>query len=148
MPQNAPKNTVFTNNGAFVYLLRFKCTSYCQLKGYKNDTNAPFDGWGIGTLIPNLPKSIKFNDLNKGALSRLSKQTESAKAKGLSPEEYARQLIEDALALQQEAEAMSIEHIMAPVRQASGIVDEAEILNLVDKARNDYHGGTGLSEKR
>ncbi|HEY2588619.1 MAG TPA: hypothetical protein VGI81_22950 [Tepidisphaeraceae bacterium] len=55
-------------------------------------------------------------------------------------EDYARQLIEDGLSLEREAESMTIAEIMAPVRKAAGAVDEAEIVRLVEAARNDHHG--------
>jgi hypothetical protein len=62
-----------------------------------------------------------------------------AKAMGVPPEDFARQLIEDGLALQQEAESMPTAEVMAPVRKAAGAVDEEEIVRLVDQARNDHH---------
>ena len=58
---------------------------------------------------------------------------------GISPEDYARQLIEDGLALQREAESMTIAQIMAPVRKTSELVDEKKLLELVEKARVDNH---------
>lgn len=61
-----------------------------------------------------------------------------AKDLGVPPEDYARQLIEDGLALQREAESMTIGQIMAPVRQAAGTVDDAEIVRLVESARTDH----------
>jgi len=58
---------------------------------------------------------------------------------GVPPEDYAKQLVEDGLALQRQAEVTSFEEIMGPVRQAGGPVDDAEIVKLVHKARSDYH---------
>ncbi len=58
---------------------------------------------------------------------------------GVPPEDYAKQLVEDGLALQRQAEGMSFEEIMGPVRQASMSVDEPEIVELVQKARSNYH---------
>jgi len=63
----------------------------------------------------------------------------NAKRLGIPPELYAKQLVEDALALEREAEGMTFAQIMAPVRQAAGAVDEGEILKLVEKARTDHH---------
>ena len=58
-----------------------------------------------------------------------------ARDMGVPPADYARQLVEDGLALQREAEEMTFGEIMGPVRKATGIVDEGEIVRLVDKAR-------------
>lgn len=62
-----------------------------------------------------------------------------AKDLGVPPGDYARQLIEDGLTLQREAEAMTIGQIMSPVRKAAGAVDETEIVRLVERARRDHH---------
>jgi hypothetical protein len=66
---------------------------------------------------------------------------------GVQPETYAKQLIEDGLALQREAEESSFADIMAPVRETAGVVDEAEIVKLVEKARSSHHAG-GRAKKR
>jgi hypothetical protein len=71
-----------------------------------------------------------------------------AKEMGVPPEDYARQLVEDALALQRQAESMTIAEIMAPVRKAAGNVDETEIVQLVEKARVDYHRNAARGKKR
>jgi hypothetical protein len=71
-----------------------------------------------------------------------------AKDLGLPPEDYARQLVEDGLALQREAESMTIAEIMRPVRKAAGAVDETEIVKLVEKARTDHHRIAGRGKKR
>jgi hypothetical protein len=60
-----------------------------------------------------------------------------AKQMGVQPEDYAKQLVEDGLAFQREAEMRSFAQIMAPVRRATRTVDDAEIVNLVEKARSD-----------
>ena len=62
-----------------------------------------------------------------------------AKRMGVPPEAYAKQLVEDGLALGREAEAMTFAEIMGPVRKTAGKVDEAEIVKLVEKARSDHH---------
>jgi hypothetical protein len=71
-----------------------------------------------------------------------------AKNLGVPPEDYAIQLIEDGLALQREAESMTMAEIMQPVRQASGTVEEDEIVTLVEKARIHHHRNTGARAKR
>jgi hypothetical protein len=62
-----------------------------------------------------------------------------AKTLGLTPERYAKKLVEDGLALEREAETKTFAEIMAPVRTAAGPIDEAELLRLVDKARTEHH---------
>ncbi|HSZ54182.1 MAG TPA: hypothetical protein VK797_00865 [Tepidisphaeraceae bacterium] len=59
---------------------------------------------------------------------------------GVPPEDYAKRLIEDGLALQRQAEGSSFAEIMGPVREAAGTVDEPRIVLLVEKARIDHHG--------
>lgn len=59
-----------------------------------------------------------------------------AKRMGIDPGDYAKQLIEDGLALQREAEASSFAEIMGPVRDGSGNVKDAEITRLVEVARS------------
>jgi hypothetical protein len=70
-----------------------------------------------------------------------------AKRMGVPPEDYAKRLVEDGLAFQREAENTSFAQIMKPVRKASGTVDEAEIVKLVEKARSDYHRSAGRKKK-
>ena len=86
-------------------------------------------------------------------LPRLTRQSMSqliAKAKrmGMAPEDYAKRLLEDGLALQNESEKMTFAEIMAPVRQAAGTVEEAEIVKLVDRARNAHHRCGGRASKK
>ena len=59
---------------------------------------------------------------------------------GVAPEDYATGLIEEGLALQRQAESMSLAQIMKPVRRAAGSVSESEIVHLVNRARSDQHG--------
>ena len=54
---------------------------------------------------------------------------------GMPPEDYAKHLVEDRLALVREAEETSIAEIMAPVRRARGVVSECEAVRLTSKAR-------------
>jgi len=75
---------------------------------------------------------IQLPPLKKQSMAELNAR---ARDLGLTPEDLARQFIEDGLALQRKAETMCLAEIMAPVRRAAGKVDEAEIVKLVDKAR-------------
>ena len=71
-----------------------------------------------------------------------------AKRLGIPPEVYAKRLVEDALALEREAEGKTFAQIMAPVRQAAGAVDESEIVTLVERARTEYHRRAATKAKR
>jgi hypothetical protein len=75
---------------------------------------------------------IQLPPLGKQSMAELNAR---AKDLGLTPEDLARQLIEDGLALLRKAETTPLAEIMAPVRRAAGRVDETEIIRLVDKAR-------------
>jgi hypothetical protein len=96
-------------------------------------------------MASTLSGSLRLSPLRKRSMAQLIVR---AKEMGVAPEEYARQLVEDGLALQREAESMSIVQIMAPVRKTAGTVDEAEIVKLVETARADHHGGTRRGKKR
>jgi hypothetical protein len=64
-----------------------------------------------------------------------------AKSLGLSPEEYARQLIEDGIRLQARARAESFDDLYAVAQdrfRASGM-SEAALDQLVDSARTRHH---------
>jgi len=63
----------------------------------------------------------------------------SANRLGIPPEAYAKRLVEDALAMEREAEPLTFAQIMAPVRRAAGAVGEDEIVKLVETARADHH---------
>jgi hypothetical protein len=76
--------------------------------------------------------SFRIPPVAKQSMTRLLAE---AKRAGVSPEEYARNLVEDALALQREAEDLTFEQIMRPVRRATGKVSDAEIVRIVHKAR-------------
>ena len=62
-----------------------------------------------------------------------------ARRLGIEPQEYAKRLVEEALAFQREAEASSFAQIMGPVRDAAGDVNDAEIIELVENARSSHH---------
>ncbi len=65
-----------------------------------------------------------------------------AKSHGVTPADYARQLVEDDLAIQQEAETMTFAQIMGSVRTSAGHIDESEIVTLVDQARQSHRPAT------
>jgi hypothetical protein len=77
----------------------------------------------------------------------MAQLVKKAREVGVPPEDYAKQLVEDGLALQRQAEHMSFEEIMGPVRQATESVDDAEIVKLVQKARSDYYRKSRRAKK-
>jgi hypothetical protein len=67
-----------------------------------------------------------------------------AKAAGMTADAYAGMLLEDAIALRQEARTTSFDALLAPVRRQfreSGMT-EAELDSLVDAARKRHHRRT------
>jgi hypothetical protein len=74
--------------------------------------------------------TIQLPPLTKQHMSEL---VAKAKRMGIDPGDYAKRLIEDGLAFQREAEESSFKKIMAPVREAAGHVNDAEITKLVPK---------------
>lgn len=91
-------------------------------------------------------KPLKLRPLPRKSMAQLVTR---ARDMGVPPEDYARKLVEDGLALQEEAESMSVAQIMAPVRKAAGtVVDEREIVTLVEKARSDHHRVAARGKRR
>ena len=78
--------------------------------------------------------------LGKQNMARLVAEAERI---GVAPEDYARGLIEEGLALQRQAGSMSLAQIMRSVRRTAGSVSESEIVDLVNRARSDQHGRQG-----
>lgn len=64
-----------------------------------------------------------------------------AKRIGMEPGDYARRLIEDALAFQRQAEESSFAQIMGPVRDAAAVVEDSRIIEVVETARAKHHAG-------
>jgi hypothetical protein len=91
------------------------------------------------------PPILRVPSLSKREMARLAAK---AKDLGLTPEHYARRLIEDGLAVQREAGKMSFGQIMAPVRKAAGHIDDAEIVALVHHARRNGRRGSARGAKR
>lgn len=80
--------------------------------------------------------SIQLPPLSK---QRMRELLTKAKRLGIEPQEYAKRLVEEALAFEREAEALSFAQIMEPVRAAAGSIDDAEIIDLVESARPSQH---------
>jgi hypothetical protein len=69
---------------------------------------------------------------------------------GLTPERYVKELLDDHLALEQEAQATTFDELMGPVREEfrkSGMT-EAQLDELVDRARTRHHQRTQGRKKR
>jgi hypothetical protein len=67
---------------------------------------------------------------------------------GIAPEDYAKHLIEDGLALERKAEKSSFAKIMRPVRRAAGKVSDEEIVALVEIARRTSPRAASRRKKR
>jgi DNA polymerase/3'-5' exonuclease PolX len=78
---------------------------------------------------------------------RLAELAEQAKSLGMTPQDYARELIQDALALEREARNLTFEEILGPLRSTAGKVDEDELDRLVDQARTQYHKKLGRKKR-
>jgi len=79
---------------------------------------------------------------------KMAALSQKARQRGLKPADYARQLVEDGLEIQQEAENLTFAQIMGPVRKAAGRIDESEIVELVDRARRDRRRTARRSKQR
>ena len=85
--------------------------------------------------------TIQVCGLGKGKLATLRAQ---AKTLGMSPEVYAKQLIEDGISLEQKARTTTFDELFAPAQarfRESGMSDE-ELDKLVDAARSRHHRRT------
>ena len=103
-------------------------------------------GAGLGIMfdMSSTLKSLRLPPLGKRQMAQL---VESAKQIGVQPEDYAKQLVEDGLALQREAELMSFPQIVGRVRRANGVVDESEVVQLVEAARTDLYRNKSRRKK-
>ena len=89
----------------------------------------------------NASSTLRVSGLARNKLAALRAQ---AKAAGMTADAYARMLLEDAVALQQEARATPFDALLAPLRKQfreSGMT-EAELDALVDAARKRHHRRT------
>jgi hypothetical protein len=91
--------------------------------------------------MANAPTTLSVSGLARKKLATLRAQ---AKAAGMTPDAYARMLLEDGIALQQQAKTSPFDVLLAPVRRRfreSGMT-EAELDALVDAARKRHHRRT------
>jgi hypothetical protein len=79
---------------------------------------------------------------------KMAELTAKAKDLGITPEHFARQLIEDGLDLRKEAESRTFAEIMGPVRKVAGEISELELAKLVNQARSEHHRKTARGKKR
>ena len=87
------------------------------------------------------PATIRVSGLRKGHLATLRAQ---AKALGMSPEGYARHLIEQGISLERKARTTSFDELFSPAQtrfRRSGMTEE-ELDALVDAARSRHHRRT------
>ena len=80
------------------------------------------------------------------ARERLAELTAQAKRFGITPQIYARELIEEGLAMQREARTKTLDAILSPLRDSVGEVDEEEFDSLVKRARARYRKRLGLKK--
>jgi len=75
------------------------------------------------------------------AKTRLATLRRLAKESGLTAEDFARQLIEDGLSLQQRARTTPFDELLAPVRSQfkKSAMTEVELDIIVDAARTRHH---------
>ncbi len=88
--------------------------------------------------------TIQLPPLTKQNMSDLIAK---AKRMGIKPGDFAKQLIEDSLAGQREAEESTFAQIMKPVREATGEVSDSEITSLVEIARSNNSARTSRKKR-
>ncbi len=89
--------------------------------------------------------TLRLRPLGKRNMARLRAR---AKRIGVAPEDYARQLLENALTLQHQAETMTAADILGPMRANASPVDEEEIVKLVEKVRSEHNRNAGRGKRR
>jgi hypothetical protein len=78
------------------------------------------------------PSSLELKGLGRQKMRALA---EKARRLGVTPEQYLRRLVEEDLAIARDARSKTFEELMGPGRQ----VDEDELDNLVEQARDEHH---------
>ena len=80
-------------------------------------------------------------DIRVKGLGRQKRNALAAKAKrfGMTADAYVKHLVEEDLAISQEARTRTFAELMGPGRE----VDEAELDKLVDRARTEHHARKG-----
>lgn len=82
----------------------------------------------MSTVLP----TLHIPGLRREAMKELRNQ---AKSKGLTPERYVRELLEEHLAREHAARTQTFDELFAPVRARVGAVDESELDELVRRGR-------------
>jgi hypothetical protein len=95
--------------------------------------------------MASVPHTLRLPPLGKRTMAQLLAEARRA---GMTPEGFAKRLVETSLSLRRQAERLTFAEIMGPVRKATGRVEEAEIIGLVEKARGARHGKNGTGKRR
>ncbi|HSU69700.1 MAG TPA: hypothetical protein VLJ39_22635 [Tepidisphaeraceae bacterium] len=85
--------------------------------------------------MPTMPE-LRVSGLKPRKFAELERR---ARELGMRPEEYAKQLIEDGLAIQREARSTPLNALLSSFRQEAASVSDAELDALVDHARTRHH---------
>jgi hypothetical protein len=81
-------------------------------------------------------KDLKVKGLAKRRMAQLASK---ARVEGVSPEHYARRLIEQGLAIEEAAQSKTFREIMGSVRKPTLPMSDQEFDALVDQARTRHH---------
>jgi hypothetical protein len=76
--------------------------------------------------------TLEIRGLSKQKMTELAKQ---ARRRGVSPEQYVKDLVEEKLAIAREARTKTFAQIIGPAQE----VDERELDKLVEASRTRYH---------
>jgi len=85
--------------------------------------------------------SIEIKRLGRRKINEL---TRKAKRFGMTPEQYVRQLVDDDLELSRAAQSMTFAHLLGPGQE----YDEKELLEIVERARNEHYKSTQKKKRR
>jgi hypothetical protein len=87
-------------------------------------------------LMSTISTSFKLDSLGKQSLGQL---VALARQMGKTPQSLAKELLKSSLDIEITARTKTFDQILAPLRKSAGRVNEAELIELVDRARTRYH---------
>jgi hypothetical protein len=127
-------------------LRQWPCYNY-EWCGSIKDAHRPHS---ISEVLP-MPSTSTAAKLEIGGLGKQKMMALAAKAKrlGLSPASYVKQLVEEDLAIESDAQSMTLAQIMAPVRKEfrDSAMTEQELDTIVTAARS-RHRPSSSGKKR